>query len=112
MKKFLSLTLCFAILMGLVPGIFVSGKASAISDFGVVPIGGPPKLGTFVSPSWLASEGNRVYVVEQAAFRTQAIMKNGQSQFAFGLHGNHEEQISDPGGIFAYREKTNWIERS
>lgn len=112
MKKFLSLTLCFAILMGLVPGIFVPGKASAISDFGVVPIGGPPKLGTFVSPSWLASEGNRVYVVEQAAFRTQAIMKNGQSQFAFGLHGNHEEQISDPGGIFAYREKIYWIDRS
>ncbi|MEZ4813240.1 MAG: hypothetical protein R2883_07195 [Caldisericia bacterium] len=61
-----------------------------LSDFGVKLVGNECAIGSFVGPTWLANEGNRVYIVDSINTRVQAILKDGTPQYAYGLLGSHE----------------------
>jgi DNA-binding beta-propeller fold protein YncE len=82
-----------------------------ISDFGVKLAGNEGPLGSFVGPTWLAHEGNRIYIVDSINTRVQAILKGGKPQYSFGHLGSHEFLMSDPGGLTCFQNKIYWLDR-
>ena len=112
MRKVLSLALTVILIWSLSPITARIDTVDAVSHFGTIQIAGPTKPGTFISPTWLAAEGNRIYVVDEANFNVQVIIKGGNPQFSFGLFGNHEFQITEAGGIAVYKEKVYWLDRA
>ena len=111
MKKFLMMmiSLMLVIPVGLI-GLPV--KTQAASSFGVTNIGKQSPGGVFVGPTWIAVEGLRLYIVDSTNHRIQAVMKGGKPQFMFGLYGSNELNITEAGGVAAYKEKIYWLDRA